>query len=149
MPVRTLDPSDISDEERRQLLEELDQFRSARGMQDGETCVMRVDGKEFSIPGHLADEVLHLLSEVASGREVSVDAQETELTTTEAAELLNVSRPHLVDLLEDGEIPFHMTGSHRRVYRRDVLEYKQKQRQEAEDAMQKLADQAQNLDMGY
>jgi excisionase family DNA binding protein len=149
MPVRTLDPSDISDEERRQLLEELDQFSSARGAQEGGTCVLSVDGQEFSIPDRLADEVIHLLSEVASGREVSVDAQETELTTTEAAELLNVSRPHLVDLLEDGEIPFHKTGSHRRVYRRDVLEYKQKQRQEAEDAMQKLADQAQNLDMGY
>jgi excisionase family DNA binding protein len=149
MPVRTLDPSDISDEERRQLLEELDQVRSARDAQEAEACVMNIDGKEFSIPDRLADEVLHLLSEVASGREVSVDAQETELTTTEAAELLNVSRPHLVELLEDGEIPFHKTGSHRRVYRRDILEYKQNQRREAEDAMQKLADQAQDLDMGY
>jgi excisionase family DNA binding protein len=149
MPVRTLDPSDISDEELRQLLEELDQFRSARDTQEGGTCVLSVDGKELSIPDRLADEVIHLLSEVASGREVSVDAQETELTTTEAAELLNVSRPHLVDLLEEGEIPFHMTGSHRRLYRRDVLEYKQNQRQEAEEAMQKLADQAQDLDMGY
>jgi excisionase family DNA binding protein len=148
MPVRTLDPSDISDTERDELLKKLDRLKS-RCMQGRNNCTMEVDGEEFTIPQSLADEVIHMISEVVSGREVSVDAQEEELTTTEAAELLNVSRPHLVKLLEDGEIPFHKAGSHRRVYRRDVLEYKQDQRREAEDAMQNLADQAQELDMGY
>jgi excisionase family DNA binding protein len=164
MPVRTLDPSDISDEERRQLLDALNELRSLPDLQtedrqtedrqteDRQTedrCTMTIEGKEVAIPRRLADEVIHLLSEVASGRAVSVDAQETELTTTEAAELLNVSRPHLVELLEDGEIPFHKVGTHRRVYRKDVLEYKTRQREEAEAAMQNLADQAQELGLGY
>jgi excisionase family DNA binding protein len=72
-----------------------------------------------------------------------------ELTLTEAADLLNVSRPHLATLLEEGEIPFHKVGTHRRVYREDVLEYNARQREEAEEAMQNLADQAQDLGLGY
>jgi excisionase family DNA binding protein len=72
-----------------------------------------------------------------------------ELTTQEAAELLNVSRSHLVKLLDEGEISFHKVGVHRRVYREDVLEYKARQRAEAEEAMQNLTDQAQDLGLGY
>jgi excisionase family DNA binding protein len=66
-----------------------------------------------------------------------------------AAELLNVSRPHLVKLVQEGEIPFRMVGTHRRVYREDVLEYKARRREEAEEAMQNLTDQAQELGLGY
>jgi len=54
-----------------------------------------------------------------------------------------------VKLLEEGAIPFHKVGTHRRVYRKDVLEYKARQRKEAEEAMQNLADQAQELGLGY
>jgi len=72
-----------------------------------------------------------------------------ELTTTEAAELLNVSRPHLVKLLKQGDIPHHKVGSHHRVYRNDVLSYREGQRERAEDALQTLTDQAQELGMGY
>jgi excisionase family DNA binding protein len=74
---------------------------------------------------------------------------EDELTTREAAKLLNVSHPHLVTLLEEGEIPFHKVEMHRRVYREDVLDYKTHQREEAEEAMQNLTDQAQELGLGY
>lgn len=72
-----------------------------------------------------------------------MSSETNELTIGEAAELLNVSRPHLVTLLEEGEIPVHKVGTHRRVYRKDVLEYKARQREEAEEAMQNLTDQAQ------
>ena len=72
-----------------------------------------------------------------------------ELTLREAAELLNVSRPHLVKLLEEGEIPFRNVGTHRRLYRDDVLDYKAHRRKESEEAMQNLTDQAQELDLGY
>ena len=69
--------------------------------------------------------------------------------SSEAAELLNVSPPHLVKLLEEGEIPFHNLGTRRRVYREDVLDDKARQRKEAEEAMQNLADQAQELGLGF
>ena len=81
--------------------------------------------------------------------EDEADEDKTELTTTEAANLLNVSRPHLVKLLKEGTIPHHKVGSHHRVYRRDVLAYKKARRTQADSALRALTDQAQELDMGY
>jgi len=78
-----------------------------------------------------------------------MSSETNELRLGEAADLLNVSRPHLVKLLEEGEIPVHKVETHRRVYREDVLEYKARQREEAEEAMQNLTDQAQELGLGY
>jgi excisionase family DNA binding protein len=78
-----------------------------------------------------------------------MSSETNELRLGEAAELLNVSRAHLVTLLEEGEIPFHKVGTHRWVCREDVLDYKTHQREEAEEAMQNLTDQAQELDLGY
>jgi len=66
-----------------------------------------------------------------------------------AAEFLNVSSPHLMTLLEEGEIPFHKVGTHRRVHREDVLDYKARQREEAKEAMQNLTDQGQKLGLDY
>lgn len=78
-----------------------------------------------------------------------MSSETNELRLGEAAELLNVSRPHLLKLLEEGEIPVHKGGTYRRVYREDVLEYKARRREEAEEAMQNLTDQAQELGLGY
>ena len=104
---------------------------------------------DMPLPRDLMTVILEVLTDVAQGHSVSVGPEEEELTTSEAAELLNVSRPHLVKLLEEGEIPFRKVGTHRRVRREDVLEYKRRQRKEAEEAMQNLADQAQELGLGY
>ena len=94
-----------------------------------------------------ASDVQALMKEIEARGEQ--DEGSDELTTSEAAELLNVSRPHLVKLLKQGEIPHHKVGSHHRVYRNDVLSYKKEQRERAEDALQALTDQAQELGMGY
>ena len=69
--------------------------------------------------------------------------------TTEAADLLNVSRPHLVKLLEAGALPHWKVGTHRRVRRADVLASREAQRRRAEEALQDLADEAQELGLGY
>src|SRR5665811_1063446 len=61
---------------------------------------------------------------VAQGNAVSIVPVHHELTTQQAAVLLGVSRPHLVKLVDAGEIPHHKTGSHRRIYFEDLMRYR-------------------------
>ena len=90
-----------------------------------------------------------ILGQLADGHAVKVVPLHAELTTQEAADLINVSRPHLVKLLEDGALPFHKTGKHRRVRLVDLMQFKARRDQDSERAMDELAAQAQELAMGY
>ena len=63
--------------------------------------------------------------------------------------MLNVSRPHLVKLLEEGQLPFHRTGKHRRVLFADLMAFKERRDKDSQEAMAALAQQAQELGMGY
>ncbi len=93
--------------------------------------------------------LVDILAELAGGNAVKVVPIHAELTTQEAADLLNVSRPHLVKLLEDGALPHHKTGKHRRVRFADLMQFKTQRDQDSERAMAELAAQAQELGMGY
>ncbi|WP_449430152.1 helix-turn-helix domain-containing protein [Pseudomonas putida] len=90
-----------------------------------------------------------ILSELALGNAVKVVPIHAELTTQEAADILNVSRPHLVKLLDQGALPHSKTGRHRRIKFADLMTYKQQRDQASRDAMDELAAQAQELGMGY
>ena len=74
---------------------------------------------------------------------------DANLTTQQAADMLNVSRPHLVKLLESGKLPFHKAGRHRRVRCADLLAYKAQRDHASAAAMEALARQAQTLRLGY
>jgi excisionase family DNA binding protein len=93
--------------------------------------------------------LVDILAELADGNAVKVVPVHAELTTQEAADMLNVSRPHLVKLLEEGLLPFHKTGKHRRVRFADLMQFKSQRDQASQDAMAALAEQAQALQLGY
>ncbi|MCL1618038.1 helix-turn-helix domain-containing protein [Ralstonia pseudosolanacearum] len=90
-----------------------------------------------------------VLDQIEKGCAVSVVPVHAELTTQEAAQMLGVSRPFFVQMLEKGDIPFHKIGTHRRVRYRDVVDYKKRLDTQRREALEVLTEQAQALDMGY
>ncbi|HET7034403.1 MAG TPA: excisionase family DNA-binding protein [Thermomicrobiaceae bacterium] len=82
------------------------------------------DGAEFSLPESVVSLVEQMLPILRRGDGVSVIPVHRDLTTQQAAVLLNVSRQYLVQLLEQGDIPFHKVGTHRRVRVDDLLVYR-------------------------
>ena len=86
---------------------------------------------------------------MAEGRRVKVLAEDAELTSVEAAEVLRVSRPFLIKLLEAGSIAYRKVGKHRRVRLDDVMTYKKRIDRDREAVLDRLAAEAQESDMGY
>ncbi len=103
--------------------------------------------------GQLPDVARRLLSriltELADGHALSVLPIESDLTTSQAASFLNVSRPYVSRLLDEGKLPFHTVGTHKRVRLRDLKAYRERQDEESYAALAELQAQAQELKMGY
>lgn len=90
------------------------------------------------LPPHIAKLFEEILWKLATGHAVAVTEQREELTPNEAADVLNVSRPFVIKLLDDGTLPFRMVGSHRRIPYADVVAYKRDQRARSRTAMTEL-----------
>jgi excisionase family DNA binding protein len=111
---------------------------------------VQVDGgQELRLPRAINDLLYTMLTEMAQGNAVALIPVHAELTTQEAADYLNVSRPYLIKLLELGKIKFHMVGTHRRIRFSDLAAYRNATEIERQKVMDELATQSQKLGMGY
>jgi excisionase family DNA binding protein len=96
-------------------------------------------GADVDLPPAIARLMLDLLESIGKGDAVALVPFGAELSTQQAAELLNVSRPFVVKLIEDKQIPHHMVGAHRRVRAEDVLAYRQRRDRTRNAALTRLA----------
>ena len=104
---------------------------------------------ECTIPASAIPLLAEMLSVMAEGQAVTVVPVQTELTTQQAAEVLGVSRPFLIKLLDNGEIPHRLVGTHRRVLLNDILQYRRQTDRHRETSLEELAAEAQKLNLGY
>ncbi|SRR5579883_2203789 len=104
------------------------------------------DEKEVvELPKAVCQMLKQIIRHMANDRTVFLVPMGPILTTQEAADILGVSRPYLIKLLEEGEIPFSTVGTHRRVHMRDVLAYQKQREKEQEEALNKLTRLSQEM----
>lgn len=107
------------------------------------------DGAEIELPAAAVHLLVHLLTQMAEGNAITLMPTHAELTTQQAADVLGVSRPFLVKILDERKIPFRKVGTHRRVLFIDLMRYKEEMDAERHEILDELTKQAQELDMGY
>ena len=100
---------------------------------------------ETTLPESLYSVLLRAVHELLKGNGVAILPVGHELTTQQAADLLNVSRPFLIRLLEAREFPFHMVGTHRRIRLDDLLAYRRARSDDRRASLRRLTREAQEL----
>ena len=111
-----------------------------------------VDGKtidSLAVPKPVFEVLRLVADQMAKGRAISVVPTKMLVTTQQAAELLGSSRQHVVKLLTDGEIAYEKVGTHRRIRIEDHGRYKQRRQSTRDDALRRLSEQAERLELKY
>ena len=128
------------------------QLASLLSGRDGESVRIAIEEKPdemVSIPLSAFRLLADILTEMAKGNAVTFIPIHAELTTQQAADFLNVSRPFVVKLIEEKKLPCRKVGTHRRVLFQDLVEFKRKTNADRAKTLEELAKQAQDLNMGY
>src|SRR5262245_59781064 len=92
----------------------------------GKAKLVSPDGQARLLPDSLYSFLVELIGLLNEGKSVYIVQNQAKLTTVEAAAMIGVSRQFLINMLEKNEIPYHMVGTHRRIYAQDLLHYKAK-----------------------
>lgn len=110
---------------------------------------LTIGGKTLTLSSELIQILRNYLEPISQGQMVRVVPLETELSTQEAAELLGVSRPYFIQLLESGKIPYRKVGTHRRIRAMDLYAYRQKAIEQGRRLASELTQEALELRLGY
>ena len=110
----------------------------ALGAPVGAVCLVGLNGREVPIPEVACQAMRVMLGFMLGGQAFTMVPFKTEVTTSQAADYLNVSRPYLIKLLETGEIPFLLVGKHRRIAMTDLVAYANRRNQTRRDSLQEL-----------
>lgn len=145
--TETVTPNDHDTEIARESQNTLSALRLDGDIQDIEVHLRTHDNQDarFMLSPAAVQLLLHGLQEIAKGNAVSLVPIQAELTTQQAADLLCVSRPYFVKLLDEGQIPYRKVGSYRRVKATDVLAYIKEYQQGASEAMREMVAEAQAM----
>lgn len=130
---KTYLPTDVNETDLQNFIRLTEHFANKQ------TRLISSDDEEVLLPEQFFDVLRRVADALASGRGVTVMPQETKLTTQQAADMLGISRPTLVKLLETGEIPFEKVGRHRRVTLRDLTTYRDRARTERRAVLRQMA----------
>lgn len=147
--MATLSKSKTLSIQQRQAKKTLKHLRRSLLSKDSVYLTVSKDSSPISIPSEAVSYLELILEQMAKGQQIEIVSGSQMLTTQQAADFLNVSRPHVVKLMETGVLPFLKVGKHRRVDFEDLKSYHMVQQKKAQKALEKLAQQAQELDLGY
>lgn len=123
--------------------------RIKSSQKNGVKIKIQESGEFLTIPKKALTFLTAIIQNMAEGKTISIVPSNSELSTQQAADMINVSRPHLIKLLESKLIPFKKVGSHRRILLMDIMEYQDQLAKQREDQLDFLSNQAQDLNLGY
>lgn len=123
MSVNLIEPNDKEFDSIKRLVNSLDTSPDENEF----VIIDQAHNVRIELPHALYRVLVDAAHQLVKGNSVGVLHYEQDITTQQAADLLQVSRPHVIKILEAGDIPFHMVGSHRRIRLSDLLEYKKNQ----------------------
>lgn len=133
------DPSEFS----------LDDIESVRNLMDlfrSETqppALVDEQGARTELPRPIYELLVRVATALQEGKVISLVPEMQELTTQAAANMLGVSRPHLIKLVESGQLPFHKVGAHRRIHMKDLIAFQQNRDRNRHHALDEMARKAQ------
>lgn len=141
-------PSPAEAQQAQEALRQLSSVKQ-RGPRSLQVVKSKDENIAVTVPKEAFDLFLEILGHLANGTAVSIVPVHAELTTQQAADMLNVSRPFLVKLLEAGAIPHRKVGAHRRILMADIVAYKQADDEKRNAVLDELAAEAQKHGLGY